>query len=69
MDGRLGMANQATVGNGGWGEGLLRVPVRTKLISATDNIVEVAREYRAPSSTDDIVVVSEKLWPSTKRRF
>lgn len=48
----------------------LRIPVRTKVISATDDIVDVAREYVAPLvQPGDVVVVSEKAVAITQGRF
>lgn len=72
MDGILGMkANPGKQLEMAVGEKVyLRVPVRTKLISATDNIVEVAREYLGHLvQPDDIVVVSEKAVAISQRRF
>jgi len=48
----------------------LRIPVKTKVIGATDEITDVAREYVAPQlEPDDVVVVSEKAVAITQGRF
>ena len=53
------------------GQGLyLRIPVRTKLITATDDIADVAREFVASLvQPGDMVVVSEKAVAITQGRF
>lgn len=48
----------------------LRIPVKTKVIGATDEIVDVAKEYVAPFvEPGDVVVVSEKVVAITQGRF
>jgi len=53
------------------GQGLyLRIPVRTKLITATDDIADAAREFVASLvQPGDMVVVSEKAVAITQGRF
>lgn len=48
----------------------LRIPVKTKLITATDDIADVAREFVGPLvQPGDLVVVSEKAVAITQGRF
>jgi len=48
----------------------MRIPVRTKVVSATDEIAEVAKEYIGGLlQPADVVVVSEKAVAITQGRF
>ena len=49
------------------GREYLRIPVRTELISTTDDIVEVVKRYTEGLVQEgDLVVVSERLSPSPR---